>query len=517
MKLRDLFVSIGFDVDDKALKTLNKGLDKTKTMITAVGVAGAAAAGMLYGMAKNVADVGDKAAKTADKLGVGIEALQEMRHAAELSGVAQNNFDTGLQRLTRRAAEAAAGTGVAKDAFEELGVSLVDNQGNVRKSEDLMADLAEAFAKIPDQSRKVSLAFKLFDTEGVSMVNMLNQGRNGFEAMREEARRLGIVLDEETARKAEKFQDELLRAKSVVAGLKNQVGGELLPVFIDLFGQFREFVLLNRKAIKSGVTKFIRGLIRFIKVLYKALARMVSILTDIADLFGGIENMAKGAAWAMGLFAGAQILMGLGQMAMGLVAIVKAFKAVKLAALAANLQMLAIPLLIGAAVVAAVFIIQDIVSFFQGKKSVTGIIVEKFKEAFSIVQQKAAAFKEYLFRIFQAIHDFILNEILQPIFDKIERFTKLGSNFIGGITKAGGSMIEKVFSVVSPAPSSSPAASPRLRSPHSRINVNAPITVTVPEGTSPHQVGPAVKQGVSDGIARMIRETARATEPMVEY
>jgi hypothetical protein len=54
----------------------------------------------------------------------------------------------------------------------------------------------------------------------------------------------------------------------------------------------------------------------------------------------------------------------------------------------------------------------------------------------------------------------------------------------------------------------------------SRINdvrVNAPVTVTVPEGTPTQSVGRAVQQGVSEGIARVLRETSTATEPQVEF
>jgi hypothetical protein len=46
--------------------------------------------------------------KTADKIGVGVEALQELRFAAKASGgVEQQTLDMALQRFTRRAAEAA--------------------------------------------------------------------------------------------------------------------------------------------------------------------------------------------------------------------------------------------------------------------------------------------------------------------------------------------------------------------------------------------------------------------------
>ena len=40
------------------------------------------------------------------------------------------------------------------------------------------------------------LAFKLFDSEGVALVNLLRGGSGALEEMRERARDLGIVLDE---------------------------------------------------------------------------------------------------------------------------------------------------------------------------------------------------------------------------------------------------------------------------------------------------------------------------------
>src|SRR5262245_58277785 len=67
--------------------------------------------------------------KTADKIGVGVEALQELRFAAKASGVEQQTLDMALQHFTRRAAEAAQGTGEAKDALAQMGVALRDQSG----------------------------------------------------------------------------------------------------------------------------------------------------------------------------------------------------------------------------------------------------------------------------------------------------------------------------------------------------------------------------------------------------
>ena len=46
--------------------------------------------------------------------------LQELRFAAKASGIEQQTLDMALQRFTRRAAEAAQGTGEAKDAMASI-------------------------------------------------------------------------------------------------------------------------------------------------------------------------------------------------------------------------------------------------------------------------------------------------------------------------------------------------------------------------------------------------------------
>jgi hypothetical protein len=75
------------------------------------------------------------------------------------SGVEQQTLDMALQRLTCRVAEAANGTGEAKDALAQMGIALRDQSGNLRRSEDLLGDVADAFARIEDPAERVRLAF----------------------------------------------------------------------------------------------------------------------------------------------------------------------------------------------------------------------------------------------------------------------------------------------------------------------------------------------------------------------
>jgi hypothetical protein len=66
-----------------------------------------------------------------------------------------------------------------------MGIALRDQDGSLRRSEDLLAEVADAFARIEDPAERVRLAFKLFDAEGVALVNLLRDGGGALEAMRE--------------------------------------------------------------------------------------------------------------------------------------------------------------------------------------------------------------------------------------------------------------------------------------------------------------------------------------------
>jgi hypothetical protein len=81
----------------------------------------------------------------------------------------------------------------------------------------LQADMQAAFARIEDPAERVRLAFKLFDSEGVALVNLLSDGSGALEQMRERARDLGIVLDEALVRDAERARTELDTLAQVIS------------------------------------------------------------------------------------------------------------------------------------------------------------------------------------------------------------------------------------------------------------------------------------------------------------
>lgn len=73
--------------------------------------------------------------------------------------------------------------------------------------------------EVGTHSDRVSLAFKLFDSEGVAVVNTLNLGSKGLRETAQEAQRLGIAISRVDAAKIEAANDASLRLNQALTGL----------------------------------------------------------------------------------------------------------------------------------------------------------------------------------------------------------------------------------------------------------------------------------------------------------
>ena len=219
-----------FDSVTKGLKGVGSVAGKATMGVAKVGLAATATATALAALVKVNVDFMDKLGKTANKLGIEVEFLQAMRFAAEQTGVKVEALDMGLQRFIRRAAEAAKGTGESKRAFEQLGIQLKDNDGNLRDVRDILFDVADGLENTKDSGERVRLAFKFFDSEGVSLVSTLKEGADGLREFEQQAENLGIIISKQSIAKAEMFADSLNVLKKQIQAITANVSAAFIPV-----------------------------------------------------------------------------------------------------------------------------------------------------------------------------------------------------------------------------------------------------------------------------------------------
>lgn len=211
---------------NKAIDQTSTRTSKFKSLLKTVGPA--FSIGLLVGGLQRLTAEMDATAKTARKLGVGAELLQEMRFAAERTGVAQTALDMGLQRFTRRLAEAAKGSGELKGVLEQYNIAATNADGTTRSNVDVLGDLAEVIKNTKDPAEQLRIAFKAFDSEGAAMVNTLRNGRDGLEELRKQARDTGQVVGGDTLKQFEEFSDELGILKGAAKTTAAEVGGPLV-------------------------------------------------------------------------------------------------------------------------------------------------------------------------------------------------------------------------------------------------------------------------------------------------
>lgn len=284
------------DKTKKAFGSVGKSLGKMKSSLfnaksAIAGLVGVAGFGALVVSAGRAAD---SLAKTSDKLGLSTEALGGLRHAAELTGVSTNTMDMALQRMTRRLSEAAKGTGEAVGALQELGINAKDI---AKLSPDkAFQKLSAAMAETSSQGDKVRLAMKLFDSEGVALVNTMALGEKGLQDASAAAEAYGIALNRADASKIERANDAMLRIQTAVKGFATTVAVQLAP-FMELIANRLAAVSQNAGGFKDSVVNAMTTVVNAIGILRDAIqglniAWSVVKLGAIAAFDGIISGVA---------------------------------------------------------------------------------------------------------------------------------------------------------------------------------------------------------------------------------
>lgn len=296
----------------KSNKTVDSVKQNFKRLGLSIAAAATAAAAGLTLLTKSSADAIDNLAKVSDKLGIATESLIGLRHAAELTGVASNTLDMALQRMTRRLSEAAAGGGEALGAIKELGLDA--QRLTALRPEQAFAEIAEAMGEVENQSDKVRLAFKFFDSEGVSLVNTLSLGRDGLEAAANEAQRLGIAVTRIDAAKVEQANDTFNKIGKTSKGLGNAIAVTLAPYVSDLGERFLEvaeksggmanFVADGMSLIVKSVG-YVANTIQFLERVWVGLK--LTAATAIAAIVTGLDELNKAGAEALNWIPGVDI------------------------------------------------------------------------------------------------------------------------------------------------------------------------------------------------------------------
>jgi hypothetical protein len=237
-----------FVQDNRLVRGLNATAQRLKTFgagLTAIGskvaLLGGAALTPLLGMVQHFAAAGDELNKMSIRTGFSTEALSELGFAAEQSGTNLNQLGRALFRMRRRVANAATDTGPAVRALKELGLNA--RELTQLSPEDQFTALVGALGGVANESRRAQLGFEILGDNARALLPLLNSGTDGIEAMRKEARALGLSVSTGEAQAAADYADAWNRVTRAFKATVFAIGAALAPVLTELLGVVKDYVV----------------------------------------------------------------------------------------------------------------------------------------------------------------------------------------------------------------------------------------------------------------------------------
>lgn len=193
---------------DKAAYAAEKNLYKigiaTKLSLTALFAAFIANTKAALTFADSIGDM-------ADRLGITSKQMSILAYAAKMSDVDVSNLETTMRRMYVNAYQ-------NSKVFTDLGIKVKDSSGKFRSGYDIFLDTAEVFSKMPDGIGKTTAAVEIFGKSGADITLLLNTGKTGIAEFAQEAKKFNVIVGEETAKNADRFDKAVKKATEATKG-----------------------------------------------------------------------------------------------------------------------------------------------------------------------------------------------------------------------------------------------------------------------------------------------------------
>ena len=355
--VNEVVTKFSFAGNLKPQESFNKNLDQSIKLVAGFAAASVAAAGAFAGWVNSTLSAIDPMIQLSRETGVSIEAIQELGYVAEVSGSSAQALQASISSLSQNIGRAAQ---FGSEEFSRLGISVRDANGQVKTADVIIRELSSRFKQLGlSQQEQQSFAQAL----GIdpSLIQLMQQTGSEMDALRERARKLGII-NKEQADAAADYNDSITTLKFGFSGLQNIIAVGFSPEMKRLANGFIGFLETNKDVIANGITKFGEA----INVVAASVVRLMPVIAGIATAFG---------IWKIATI-------GLGR------ALAIAFAPVYL---------------ITAAIVGIILAVDDLIVAFNGGKSV---IADFFQESFGIdIVEKIQYVIDVMKELWQVVSD----------------------------------------------------------------------------------------------------------------
>jgi len=288
----------GLRAAEKRLKAFGAGVQSIGTKLFGLG---AAAVAPLLATTNVFADMGDQLAKMSARTGISVEALSELGYAAEQSGADLESLEGGVRKMQKFLVEAAQGSKGAGDTLAKLGLQLSD-LGRLTPDQQFEL-LADRLSKIQDPAIRAATAMEVFGKTGTSLLPLMQDGAKGIEALKQQARNLGLVISTEDAKAAETFGDTLDDLWKVIKSGVFAIGAALAPLLQDLATSAIRVAKVTADWVRQnkGLIVTVFKIAAGVAAAGVALVVLGTLISGVGAAFGVVASIITGIGTVLGV------------------------------------------------------------------------------------------------------------------------------------------------------------------------------------------------------------------------
>ena len=287
--------NVNLRATSEQFKQLGTNLTKAGEAMRGFSVAGAAVVAMLGALTVKSGQWADDLNTMSKVYGISTDELQKYAASAELVDVDVQTIASSHVKLKKAMSGAEDETGAQAEAFERLGISVTDADGNLRDADEVWNETIVALGKLENETERDALAMTLMGKSASELNPLIEDGGETYEKTAKIFEKYGLsFIDQDMLDRANEFNDSLSMIKAIGATAFQQIGTELaaylaplLEKVVDLVGRIAQW-LTNLDPTLLAIIGAVGGFIALASPLLMGLGKIATGVGALIEVLGVI-------------------------------------------------------------------------------------------------------------------------------------------------------------------------------------------------------------------------------------
>lgn len=283
---------LGINLPEGATSTLNSMVSLGGELTLLIGAFAAAAAAIVE-VEKALANLTLEQAAAAGEIqdvamqtGLSTEAVQRYQYACDMIGVSFDTVASSQAKMIQSMADVQSGSETAAATWNQLGIEVTAADGSLRSAEEVFLEVIDVLGQIENATQRDAVSMEIFGRSAQDLNPLIVQGTDAFQALCDEASKVGAVLTDVQLEALAGVDDALIRFNERLNAGEQAMALKFTPALQAFFDETGEGVKGIEEALAdSGLVTVFASLLELVTALSPAFEGLGDVLVACSPVF----------------------------------------------------------------------------------------------------------------------------------------------------------------------------------------------------------------------------------------